>query len=540
MGTTPICTNIADVFRSLVSQIDLLFNINSDGEDLSKYDGKNMGNVLLSRFAKLENHDFLVLLDSIDQLNKSDYSLEWMIWSTPKNVKIIYSILDDEKEETLKHDDKPFEILKERIVDKNSFLKIPALDFTDAISIFETLLTKKEFSSSSSSSNQQAIKIIKNEQREAINSLFKNENTVLYPLYVKLIYDIISTWNSFTRIPESFPKLYTIDRCIEYLFKSLEDDYGKLLVSRCLFYLTSANETGISDVEMQEVLTLDDEVLENVFGMQLPSTLQFPITLWLRIKQRMRSYLTIKNVDDTQVNCWYHNRFYEVGRKVYVNGMDFKKRDELHQNLFDFFNEKWLHVSKCPNRFLRTLVKSSKSKHPGRKMHKRFTASQPLRYMADSLRTSNVNKRKVNKMLETAMKIENNIRRSEILVKDIFLNYAFLTATFECHTLNAKYFDLLDYCLTVDFMQELFDYFKEKINTKNSYFILLSALVQYILICNSNYLNKYYKAVGLELCSRLQTFYGISDSCVCSSWCWLTLKSQVFSVMYAFSCTTIR
>ncbi len=40
----------------------------------------------------------MILLDSIDQLSKQYYDLEWMFYELPKNVEIIYSVLNDMKE----------------------------------------------------------------------------------------------------------------------------------------------------------------------------------------------------------------------------------------------------------------------------------------------------------------------------------------------------------------------------------------------------------------------------------------------------------
>ena len=84
-------------------------------------------------------------------------------------------------------------------------------------------------------------------QKSAVEELFKkvNESGVLYALYVKLIFDKTKIWYSFTSVPDEFSSLIGINEAIEYIFESIEDDYGHLLVSRCLFYLTLNNESGM-------------------------------------------------------------------------------------------------------------------------------------------------------------------------------------------------------------------------------------------------------------------------------------------------------
>ena len=84
----------------------------------------------------------------------------------------------------------------------------------------------------------------------------------------------------------------------------MEHDYGYLLVSRCLFYLTISDESGISDCEMEEVLTLDDELLKHLFEKQKSPIKRFPITLWNRLKIYLNEYLRFKQVDGTQVYSW--------------------------------------------------------------------------------------------------------------------------------------------------------------------------------------------------------------------------------------------
>ena len=236
-------------------------------------------NILLQ---KNPNEKLIIFLDSVDQLDKNDYNLEWIFKEYPANIKLIFSTLPS-------HGDilKTFEFL---IHNKENYLKVGLLDFDQSMSIIIKFLSESG-------------RKLTNQQLKIIEDLFKLDETKLYPLYVKLIFDIISKWNSYSEVTEEFLKCYTIDDCVEYIFETMEQDYGKLLVSRCLFYLTSS-ENGISSVELEDVLSLDDELLFEVFEFRTPPIRRFPVSLWNRIRNHLGEYITLKEVDDTQVYFW--------------------------------------------------------------------------------------------------------------------------------------------------------------------------------------------------------------------------------------------
>ncbi len=108
-----------------------------------------------------------------------------------------------------------------------------------------------------------AVLIIKDWLRKANRSLSESqwslllemlEKSVLYPLYVKLIFDIISMWPSFHEPDNQFKKCLNIDSTITYLFKLLEKEHGKLLFSRSIIYMSSF-KNGISESEIEDILS---------------------------------------------------------------------------------------------------------------------------------------------------------------------------------------------------------------------------------------------------------------------------------------------
>ena len=181
----------------------------------------------------------VIILDSLDQLNSYDYGLDWFIEILPANVKMIYStlpILGDILSKLQATD----------ILGQNpeNFLEIKSLDKDLAIQILEDWLKKEK-------------RNISPNQWEVVHSMFSKEKVILYPLYIKLIFDIILKWASFEVPDENFAACNKIDDCIQYLFQSLEAIHGKLLFSRAIIYMSSF-KNGISEHEIEDILSLGE------------------------------------------------------------------------------------------------------------------------------------------------------------------------------------------------------------------------------------------------------------------------------------------
>ncbi|CAF3504010.1 unnamed protein product [Rotaria sp. Silwood2] len=148
-----------------------------------------------------ENEYLIILLDSIDQLETDAYDCQWLPKFFPKNVKCIVSTLPD-------HGD----IL--------SNLKI-IINY-DPLSIENTqnlLVLVVPFEAST-------VDIVFNnwlqmKQRSFIRQLMEVRTEIL-PLFMKLIFDIISTWHSYDSIDDQLKTLYHADDCIRYLFNQLQ------------------------------------------------------------------------------------------------------------------------------------------------------------------------------------------------------------------------------------------------------------------------------------------------------------------------------
>ena len=258
-------------------------------EDLIKYlDGNQLSKLLIACLEKIQleykNARIIIFLDSIDQLNSKDLNLNWFMKEYPSNTKVIFSTLTDYCE--------IIETISSKGIPDDCFLKIDDINDTMVKEMYDRLM------------NRIGRKLANVDQCKAVEELFNSEFRSVYPLYVKLIFDITKNWYSFTPVPNEFSSLTDTNDAINFIFETIEDDYGQLLVSRCLFYLTLNNQSGISDCEMEDVLSLDTELLDHLFEMQKSPNRRFPITLWNRIKLNLKDYLTFKEVDETPGYSW--------------------------------------------------------------------------------------------------------------------------------------------------------------------------------------------------------------------------------------------
>lgn len=94
---------------------------------------------------------------------------------------------------------------------------------------------------------------ISGEQLPTVKEALRGCNS---PLYVKLVFDQISLWKSYTT---DIVIAKSIDDCVSKLFERVESSHGKILVSHALAYIT-ASKNGLSEAELEDLISLDETV----------------------------------------------------------------------------------------------------------------------------------------------------------------------------------------------------------------------------------------------------------------------------------------
>lgn len=282
-GTTPSASNIKNVYLSTIKQLNRLFDLNFKQKTYDTIvDIRNELSSMLELIKdKHPNKKLVILYDSIDQLIPSDYDLIWFITTFPNNVKMIYS--------TLSQHGNILEQLHMVLSDLNdNFLEITTLNSTIVKTILEDWLLKSG-------------RLLTEKQWSIFEDIFSKAD--LYPLYVKLVFDIISKWPSYFEPEKEFYKNISINDCIKYLFGLLEIEHGINVFRRILFYYDLFPH-GIAENELEDILSLDDDLLINVFEYHAPPIRRFPLAIWTRIKHELKEYFVEREIDDTIVIYW--------------------------------------------------------------------------------------------------------------------------------------------------------------------------------------------------------------------------------------------
>ncbi len=292
LGTTPDSSTVRTTLRSLCKQLIRTNNLHMEEEDLP-IDFKSLRDTFLDLIKKLpENRHALIILDSLDQLSPSDNALDltWLPKDLPTNVKFIVSTLSDEFGLVEK--------IKLLGLPEDHFAEVKTLDSSVSHEIVDNWLRRK------------GRKLTK-QQREVLNKALAQEVT---PLYLKVIFDQISSWKSYELDLPQIPN--TVRSCLEQLYQNIEKKHGRILVARALGYLALA-KNGLTEVELEDLLSLDDTVLSDVFEFHVPPVRRLPSILWARIRHDLEEYIVEREADAAKVIAWYHRQFKEASNERY-------------------------------------------------------------------------------------------------------------------------------------------------------------------------------------------------------------------------------
>ncbi|XP_019626085.1 PREDICTED: NACHT domain- and WD repeat-containing protein 1-like [Branchiostoma belcheri] len=318
LGTSPHSTLIHPVLQSLCLQICEVYGIESPAErvldnfaDIVQY-----LSTLLDKVSQ-KDRPLLILLDSLDQLSSVDraYSLTWLPKSLPPNVHIVVSTLPEEFD--------LLKTLKRTVRSDRSYIQVPTLSEQVGSEILDTWLARIQ-------------RCLTDKQREVILSAFSH---CRQPLFLKLAFDEARRWKSYT--PESELRIAQSARAaINLLYERLEVQHGTVFVSHTLGYIAAARK-GISEHELEDVLSLDDEVLDDVYQYWSPpnkDVVRIPPLIVTRLKYDILEYLAERQADGKRVLQLFHRQFIECAQERYLAGDNSRAR---HHILADFYLGTW-------------------------------------------------------------------------------------------------------------------------------------------------------------------------------------------------------
>ncbi|XP_023244232.1 NACHT and WD repeat domain-containing protein 2-like [Centruroides sculpturatus] len=314
LGTTPDSSSVVPMLASICQQICYNYLI-----PLTEVPDEHIPLIvyfkrLLSQTTK--EQPLYIFLDSVDQLASANNSnkLTWLPTRLPPNVKLVVSAVSE-------GECKDFEILSKMIQDTKCFLRVLPLSEDVATYVIKVWLKRegRGLSSYQWSIVQSAI------------------SKCTLPIFVKLVYAEVIRWKSYTRI-SSNSLAYTVMDSIMKLFDRIETQHGKLLVFHALAYIT-ASRNGLSESELEDLISLDDIVLDDVYQYHLPPVRRIPPLLWTRIRRDLPNYLTEREAGGISVMNWYHIQFRQAAIERYFKNQN--TVNYFHSSIADYFLGKW-------------------------------------------------------------------------------------------------------------------------------------------------------------------------------------------------------
>ncbi|PAA48787.1 hypothetical protein BOX15_Mlig021732g1 [Macrostomum lignano] len=367
LGTSPGTSSIRQTLKYLCRQLAVFGNEDDQEKCESLDDFKEILNTFYSMLERMgQFRRILVFLDSVDQLDSSDgaYHLTWVRTPLPANVKMVVSTLPN-----------MFDLLK-------TFKgKLPNPDFYVEVTPLETSLCTSILSALLSEQGRTL-----NEQQWALVEHAFSKCSL--PIYVHLLYHEVLRWRSYQQVDE--PSLrYTVRQAIFQLFEKLELKHGRLFTSHALAFIT-ASRNGLSESELEDLLSLDDAVLIDVFQHHLPPFIRIPPICWARLRHDIGSYLVEREADNIRVVFWYHRQFIEVAQEYFLS--DEKTRRDIHSIMADYFLGLWSGRRKkfVYPAYLRKKLEFS--------MEDRAVPEQPFVLRKDEDGTAQYNLRKLNEL----------------------------------------------------------------------------------------------------------------------------------------------
>lgn len=157
------------------------------------------------------------------------------------------------------------------------------------------------------------------------------------PLFSRVMMEEILTWKSYTIVNKNTVSS-SLKEALNNFFRRLEMHHGKILVRHALAYITAAKD-GISEMELLDLLSLDDEVLNSIFLFWLPPIRRIPPFLWTRLRLDLDVFLVERDAGNVEVFSWYHRMFKEAATERYL--LDDETKSKIHKNIAEYFLGTW-------------------------------------------------------------------------------------------------------------------------------------------------------------------------------------------------------
>ena len=341
----------------------------------------------------------VILIDALDKLSTTDngHKLDWLPSRIASNIKIIVTV-DSENGDMLTR--------LENKVDEG-IITIPDFSPNECENTLKALIN----------GNKQTVNY---NQWKRIQLAFNSCST---PLFSRLIYAEICRWKSFDHITQNVLE-HSTDALINKMFESIEKKYNATIVKKILGYLTAA-KTGLSELEIEDILSLDDKLLNIIFvsNNEYPHIRRIPHIYWSNLRQDIQPYLCCKESDGIATYSWKYKRLAQVAEERYC------RHDvvNMFSNMADYYIGKWSGTRRKPFKHPTVLMAKYKLVERDGALC-RFVPTQPLSFGDHMV----CNSRKLSQLPYLLVKSE----RFDDLKSDVLCNYDWIASKLRTTTIQ--------------------------------------------------------------------------------------------------------
>ncbi len=333
-GTTMQSTSVRQLIKSLSEQIQRAYTTFTTvkRQKIKKLLGWSIDEKAPSNYKELvayfhsmlsratKDKPLLIFLDSLDQLDDSDQGRKQLVWlpkSLPPHCYFVVSTLPDIGG--------CLQSLRATDIPRTNYLEVTELSVSEADGILNSWL-------------QDINRTLTTEQHKAILK-YATDGSTEKPttLRLRLLFDIASQWCSYTkyqRLPNNVPHL------IERFFENVEEIHGKKLVST-VFGLLATSRNGLSETDLIDILSSDEDVLDSVLQYHKPPIRRVPYMIIARLKNDLGPYMVDRGAYGKTVLAWYHRQFWEAASKRYIPSSPFsEERSQFAHLIADYFADR--------------------------------------------------------------------------------------------------------------------------------------------------------------------------------------------------------
>lgn len=291
-GTSPDSSSGRSLLLSLCQQLGLVYGVHTEAETYKE---------LVEEFRSLlflapPDQHLAIYIDSLDQLNNDDQARSDLLWlpkdTLPSHVHLVVSTIPDEQYEA-------FPELKRRALPDSNFVPVPQLATSETGDILDSWLRH----------DSRALTV---PQKAAVLNAAGPAPTALK---LKVLYDVTLTWKS-TDEAHMHNLHNDVPTIIAAVLQRLEHYHGHTFVTHCFGYL-AASKSGLTEQELLDVLSMDEEVLNEVLHYHDPPQRRLPPLVFHLLMYKLDGNLVERGADGLSVLAWYHRQWWQAADKRY-------------------------------------------------------------------------------------------------------------------------------------------------------------------------------------------------------------------------------